>query len=539
MKIVFSFLILMLSFQGLRAQVETDSITQVKPAGFPVIAKDTLFYLQQGIGPFSAEERVNQINRKIADFLSNESKVVDSLKISKNNITLDIVVEGTIIMSVTDKDASLLGLNLNRATNYYFEFLQDGLTKETIFNWQGLVINILIALLIIGAFLYGLKFYNRFFRAIYIKIHAQEGKRIKNISVKNYQLLKSDALTSIIIYAAKGLRIVVLVLVVYLLLPILFSLFPWTQGIANTLFQLILTPLKKLGSGLLGYLPNLLTIVVTVVVTSYFLKMIKFFRIEIENSRLVVPGFFPDWAKPTYNILKGVILALVLIGVFPLLPMGGSESFKGVSAFFGLLIALGGASAISNVIAGVVVTYMRSFKIGDRVRIGDVTGDVQEKSLLNTRIKTIKNEIITIPNSNLLTSHTINYTTANDEDGLILHSTVTIGYDVPWRQVHQLLIEAGLKTEHVKKLPKPYVYQTSLDDFYVSYQINVRTREVQKMSKIYSDLHQNIQDGFNKAGVEILSPHYRAQRDGNHITIPQENLPADYVAPWFRIKKVE
>ena len=537
MKIVFSFLILMLSFQGLRAQIETDSITQIKPSGFPVIAKDTLFYLQQGIGPFSAEERVNQINRKIANFLSSDTQVADSLRILKNNMTQDITVEGTIIMSVTEKDAVQLGLNLNRTTIYYYEILQEGLTKETVFDWQGLIINILIALLIVGVFLYGLKYYNRFFRAIYIKIHAQEGKLIKSISIKNYQLLKSEILTRIIVYAAKGLRIVILVLVIYLLLPILFSLFPWTQGIADTLFQLILTPLKKLGIGLLDYLPNFLTIVVTVVVTRYFLRMIKFFKVEIEEGRLLVPGFFPDWAKPTYNILKGIILALVLIGIFPLLPMGNTDSFKGVSAFFGLLIALGGASAISNIIAGVVVTYMRSFKIGDRVRIGDVTGDVQEKSLLNTRIKTIKNEIITIPNSNLLTSHTINYTTANDEDGLILHTTVTIGYDVPWRQVHELLIEAGLKTEFVKKMPHPYVYQTSLDDFYVSYQINVRTREVQKMSKIYSDLHQNIQDGFNAAGVEIMSPHYGAHRDGNQSTIPQENLPADYVAPWFRIKK--
>ncbi|MFT6969551.1 MAG: small-conductance mechanosensitive channel, partial [Roseivirga sp.] len=260
-------------------------------------------------------------------------------------------------------------------------------------------------------------------------------------------------------------------------------------------------------------------------------------KVEIEKERLVIPGFFPDWARPTYNIVKAIILALVLIGIFPLLPFGESESFKGVSAFFGILIAFGGASAISNVIAGVLVTYMRSFKIGDRVRIGDVVGDVQQKSLLNTRIKTIKNEIITIPNSNLLTNNTMNYTTANDEDGLILHTTVTIGYDVPWRDVHKLLIDAGLKTESIKKLPHPYVYQTSLDDFYVSYQLNVRTREIHKMAKIYSDLHQNIQDGFNKAGVEIMSPHYGAHRDGNQSTIPADNLPTDYQAPWFRVKK--
>lgn len=217
--------------------------------------------------------------------------------------------------------------------------------------------------------------------------------------------------------------------------------------------------------------------------------------------------------------------------------MSDSDVFKGVSTFFGVLLALGGAGAFSNVIAGLVITYMRSFKIGDRVKIAEVVGDVTEKTLLNTKIKTIKNEIITIPNSQLLSSHTINYTSANEEDGLFLFTTVTLGYDVPWRKVHKVLVEAALATEFVKKLPKPFVLQTSLDDFYVSYQLNVRTREVHKMANIYSELHQNIQDKCNEAGIEIMSPHYGAVRDGNQSTIPQENLPEDYQARWFRIKK--
>jgi len=440
-------------------------------------------------------------------------------------------------MSIGMDDANALGLSLDRTSDYYFQLLKTGLDKTAPFSFRLLIINIVIAILILAAFLFGLKYYNRFFRAVYTKIEAQKGNRIKGINLKNYELLKPEVETSIFIYIAKGLRVAVLVLIVYLLLPTVFSLFPWTQGIANTLFHYIVTPLKAIGQGLVDYLPNLLTIIVTVVITNYFLKLIKFFKMEIEKGNLVIPGFHADWSKPTYNILKAIILALVLIGIFPLLPFGNSESFKGISAFFGILIAFGGASAISNVIAGILVTYMRSFKIGDRVRIGDVVGDVQEKSLLNTRIKTIKNEIITIPNSNLLTSNTMNYTTANDEDGLILHTTVTIGYDVPWREVHKLLIDAGLKTEYIKKLPKPYVLQTSLDDFYVSYQLNVRTRDIDKMARIYSELHQNIQDGFNEAGVEIMSPHYGAHRDGNQSTIPANHLPTDYIAPWFRVKK--
>jgi small-conductance mechanosensitive channel len=538
MKIVFSFFLLLISFSGINAQAPADSIP-AKPVGFPIIAKDTLFYINTGIGPYSAKQRAEQINKKITDYLANEDLLSDSLHIERSDRVNDITCGDYLLMSIGPNDAEALGFSLERATDYYFQYLKTGLDKTEPFSLQRLIINIVIALVILSAFLFGLKFYNRFFRAVYIKIHSQNGKLIKGISFKNYELLKSDVETSFFVYVIKGLRVAILVLVVYLLLPTLFSLFPWTQGIANTLFNYIMNPLKAMGNGFIEYLPKLLTIIVTVVVTGYFLKLINFFKVEIENGRLVLPGFYADWAKPTYNIFKAIILALVLIGIFPLLPFGDSESFKGVSAFFGILIAFGGASAISNVIAGILVTYMRSFKIGDRVRIGDVVGDVKQKSLLNTRIKTIKNEIITIPNSILLTSNTMNYTTANDEDGLILHTTVTIGYDVPWRKVHELLINVGLKTEFIKKLPKPYVYQTSLDDFYVSYQLNVRTREVHKMAKIYSDLHQNIQDAFNEAGVEIMSPHYGAHRDGNQSTIPPDYLPTDYLAPWFRVKKTD
>lgn len=536
MRVVFGCIFLVFSVFGAQAQAPRDS-TVVVPSSYPIIAKDTLFSISTGIGPYSAEQRAKQINKRIAVYLENEKLLADSIHIEKSAITNDIRCVGFMIMSVSANDAATLGLSLDRTTDYYFELIKEGLDKTKPFSIQRLVINVVIAILILLSFLFGLKYYNRFFRAVYIKIHSQNGKLIKGIKFRNYELLKPEVETSIIVYAAKMLRIAILVLVVYLLLPTLFSLFPWTQGIANTLFEYIMNPLKAIGKGFINYLPKLVTVVVTLVVTFYFLKLIKFFKVEIEKERLVIPGFFPDWARPTYNIVKAIILALVLIGIFPLLPFGESESFKGVSAFFGILIAFGGASAISNVIAGVLVTYMRSFKIGDRVRIGDVVGDVQQKSLLNTRIKTIKNEIITIPNSNLLTNNTMNYTTANDEDGLILHTTVTIGYDVPWRDVHKLLIDAGLKTESIKKLPHPYVYQTSLDDFYVSYQLNVRTREIHKMAKIYSDLHQNIQDGFNKAGVEIMSPHYGAHRDGNQSTIPADNLPTDYQAPWFRVKK--
>ena len=222
--------------------------------------------------------------------------------------------------------------------------------------------------------------------------------------------------------------------------------------------------------------------------------------------------------------------------IFPYLPGSDSQVFKGVSVFLGVLFTFGSSGSLSNVIAGLVLTYMRAFKIGDRVKIADITGDIIEKSLLVTRVRTANNEMISIPNSNVIGSHTINYSSDSLDKGLILHTTVTIGYDVPWKNIHQALLDAVDRTEHLLKEPKPFVLQTGLEDFYVAYQINAYTREANKQAGIYSHLHQNIQDCCNEAGIEIMSPHYRAARDGSLTTIPEKYHSKDYKVPSFNIK---
>ena len=165
---------------------------------------------------------------------------------------------------------------------------------------------------------------------------------------------------------------------------------------------------------------------------------------------------------------------------------------------------------------------MRPFRIGDRVKVGEISGEIVEKTMLVTRLRTIKNEDVSIPNSAILNGSTTNYSSSAKNLGLILNSSVTIGYDVPWRRVHQLLIEAANNTPLINDNPAPFVLQTSLDDFYVSYQINGYTQNAEKAAKIYSDLHANILDAFNKADIEILSPHYRAERDGSTTTVVKE-----------------
>lgn len=250
----------------------------------------------------------------------------------------------------------------------------------------------------------------------------------------------------------------------------------------------------------------------------------------MQSERLKLRGFYPDWAIPTYHIIRFLLYAFMIAMIYPYLPGSNSGVFQGISVFVGLIVSLGSSTVIGNIIAGLVITYMRPFKIGDRIKLNDTTGNVVEKTPLVTRIRTPKNEVVTIPNSFVMSSHTVNFSQSAREYGLIIHSEVSIGYDVPWRVVNKLLIEAALNTPGVVDDPRPFVLSTSLSDWYPVYQVNAYIKDADCLAEIYSDLHQNIQDRFNEAGVEIMSPHYMAVRDGNASTIPSnENIAGDEI----------
>jgi small-conductance mechanosensitive channel len=212
--------------------------------------------------------------------------------------------------------------------------------------------------------------------------------------------------------------------------------------------------------------------------------------------------------------------------VYPYLPGSDSRIFQGVSVLVGIIFSLGSSSAIGNLVAGLVVTYMRPFKIGDRIKINDVTGFVVEKTLMVIRLKTHKNEYVTFPNMMILNSSIVNYHTSSDEDeeGLILNTTITFGYGTPWQTVHEILINAALATSHVQKKPAPFVLQTAMDDFYAVYQINFYTKEVELVPRIYSELYQNIQDGFRAAGIDMTAPHFR-------VNIPYQDSAGTFPPP--------
>jgi small-conductance mechanosensitive channel len=376
------------------------------------------------------------------------------------------------------------------------------------------------------------KAYKRFIN--YLDIH--KGRLLKNLAYKDYTFLTAEQEMKMILVILRIFKAFVYILLAYFTLSIVFSIFPFTRGWADRLLQLIWTPFKSIILAIWEYLPNLFTIVVIYFVMSYFIRLVKYIFQEIDSEKLRLPNFHADWAMPTYSIVRFLLYAFMFVLIFPYLPGSDSNVFRGVSVFIGVLFSLGSSSAIANMVAGLVITYMRPFKMGDRIKIGDIIGDVMEKNLLVTRIKTPKNEEITIPNASILSGNTTNYSSLARTEGLIIHTIVTIGYDVPWKQIHQALIDAALRTEKLLKEPPPFVLQTGLEDFYVSYQINAYTKESKMLAHIYSELHQNIQDCCFERGIEILSPHYRAARDGNMTTIPQSYLPNDYKTPSFNLK---
>lgn len=510
--------------------------------GSPVIlGDDTLFYIQARIASFSPEFRAQVVSKRISEFAKDPQMRLDALTIVDNKeAALTDVREGEqTLITIADVDAVAAGKSRQELANEYLQILRESVTDfRASYSIQSIVRGIIYTAIATVTLIASFLVIAKSVPVVYRQLKRWQGTRIPAFTVLGSELLSARRVVDLISEILKILRLSLLLGLLYLYINLVLSFFPWTKGLARVLFGYILKAINTLASGFLSYLPNLFFLVVISFITAYTLKVIQFFFSEIERGDISLPGFYQEWAQPTYKLVRFLVLAFAATIIFPYLPGAETPAFQGISIFLGLLVSLGSSSAISNIFAGIILTYTRSFLVGDRVKIADTIGDIVDKTLFVTRIRTIKNVVITIPNSSVLGSHVVNYSaSANDPEvpPLILHTTITLGYDVPWRKVHDVLTQAALATSQILADPAPFVLQTSLDDFYVSYELNACTNSPGIMAKIYSELHQNIQDRCNKADIEILSPHYRAVRDGNQTTIPADYWPDDYQAAGFRI----
>jgi small-conductance mechanosensitive channel len=540
-------LVLLLTLSPIFAIVAQDNSTKSEQKtpletlgeGFPVMLDNQeLFTVRQGLGSFSAQERAISIENRIIKVADDESLSPQDLqiKIDPEDKNPSIVLGDIVIATVTPKDAKLYSATQEQLAKqalakikegiirYRHDRQPDNLLKDIIYTASASLVTIVLVWLTIFVS-----------SRIFPTIQRLTNSIIPSIRLQNFEIISSQTIGRLVLRLLQFFRTLTILAFLYFYLTFVLRLFPWTRQFGDKFLQYFFQTLDLVSQEIAKYLPNIFIILLIIVITHYLLKAIKPFFTALERETLVIHGFYPDWAKPTYNLLVLLIIALATVIAFPYLPGFNSPAFQGISVFLGVLFSLGSTSAIANVVGGIILIYTRSFQLGDKISIGDVIGDVIEKGLLVTRIRTPANRIITIPNSSLLNTNVINFSVSQRElkQPLILQTTITLGYDLPWRKVHATLKEAALVTKFIISEPAPFVLQTSLDDFYVSYQLNAYTDHPNKMVHIYSELHQNIQDKCNEVGIEIMSPHYNALRDGNHSTIPENYLPEDYQSPSF------
>jgi small-conductance mechanosensitive channel len=535
--------------QNQRAQSQAEpgsplslELSENKIDGFPIILDgESILLIRKGMAGFSAEERAHTVTRRLQRIASNPAIPIEELKIQEDadDNLLVLSIGSDVLLTVSQRDAQASRLTQQELAEESLQQIKTALSQyRQDRKPRQLIQNTIYAISASFAFLAICFVLIRFTGLLFPAAGRMIASRVPGFHVKNVEIISPSAISSLCLQALKFVRLIGLLVLFLSYATFILRLYPWTRAVGDSVLGYVFQAAELVLSAIGNYLPNLFVIAIIFSLAYYALRATKPFFRAIEKGNLVIPGFYADWANPTYNLLMVLVLALAAILAFPYMPGFNSPAFQGVSVFLGLLLSLGSTSAITNVIGGIILIYTRAFRVGDHIRVGDVIGDIIEKNFLAIRICTPANQIITIPNSALLNNNVTNYNISSRDLSrcLVLQSTVTLGYDVPWRKVHATLIEAALATEHILKDPSPFVLQTSLDNHYVAYQINAYTSEPNLMVFISSELHQHIQDKCNENGIEILSPNYAALRDGNRSAVPEAYLPNDYVTPPFRVE---
>ena len=475
----------------------------------PVKFEGKILFYVRGITSYPAEERAKIISERMKNIAENDSINTGSLRIEELADRSNILAGKNFIVSILDTDAEIEGLerpilteiiktNIAKAINSYrYERSSGVLLKKVIYAAVATVVFLLLLFLFL-----------RISRRLDNFLQAKLKSRIEGLETQSYHLIQAKQLWTALRGFINSIKILFIVLLIFLYLQYVLKSFPLTKPLADELFSLILSPLGSLGMGFVASLPNIIFLIVLFFVIRYLIKLIKLFFAGVSQGTITFANFDPEWSLPTYKMVRFLIIILAFVIAYPYIPGSESDAFKGVSVLLGIMFSIGSSSFISNIIAGYSLTYRRAFKIGDRIKIDDSFGDVVDMKLYVTRLRSLKNEEIIIPNSSLINSNVINYSSLAKQHGLILHTTVGIGYETPWRLVEEMLKSSADRTEGLLKEPPPFVIKKSLGDFAITYEINAYCDNPSKMMLIYSLLHQNILDVFNENNIQIMTPAY-------------------------------
>ena len=481
----------------------------------------------RGLTSLSPEQRAAAISKRIREAAADNSISADSVKIILEKDHCMIYAGPKLIMNVFEEDADVEEINrelfaqvVSQATSEAIKLYRYNRTRSILIRKSLTAAGALIIMIFVMYLIFWL------FRKTKKRLGDLIKIRIDTLENKSHNLIRGTQLWKTYNLGFKILKIVVIVTLLAAFINYLLGMFPWTSNVATYILNLLLNPFLSMGKGLLNFLPDLAFLVVIFLITRYLLKLGKLFFSSVQNSRITVKNFDPDWAMPTFSILRTLVIVFAVIVSYPYIPGSGTSAFKGISVFIGVLFSLGSSSFISNLIAGYTMTYRGAFKKGDFIQVGDKAGYVQEHKVLDTRLLSIQNEEIIIPNSVLLNSNLINYTTKARNKSLIIHTTVGIGYETPWRLVESMLKLAADRTEGLLKQPPPFVLKRSLGDFAVNYEINAYIDDTSRMHLFYTALHQNILDVFNENSVQIMTPAYMHDPETPKVVSKEQwNIP--------------
>jgi small-conductance mechanosensitive channel len=492
-----------------------------------------LFHVR-GVTSYPAEQRALAIRKRIETIAADRSVAADAVRVVETEDRSNIVAGDILVISVLDADAAPEGVTRKQLAEIFRVKVAEAIaTHRDDRSPRALMISTLYALgaTVVAAMLV---FVLRLaFRRLDALLERRYRSRVEGLETQSHQLIQAKQLWKALQGFLETVRFLAVLAIIYLTLNLVLGLYPWTRPLAQRLFSIVLEPLHAMGTGFLEALPNLVFIALLIIVIRYALKITRLFFAGVDHGTIPLSNFDREWAWPTYKIIRLLVIAFALVVAYPYIPGSGSEAFKGISIFLGVLFSLGSSSFIANMIAGYTMTYRRAYRIGDRIKVDDITGDVVEMRLMVTHLRTIKNEEVVVPNSLILNSNIINYSTLAKSRGLILHTTVGIGYETPWRKVEAMLLLAAKCTPGLLKEPAPFVLQKSLGDFAVTYELNVACDNAQGMAGFYTALHHNILDVFNEYGVQIMVPAYEGDPEAPKV-VPREQwfaAPAADVEP--------
>jgi small-conductance mechanosensitive channel len=476
----------------------------------PVTVDGVMLFKVRGVSSFPAAERAQAVTARIVAVAANPSFNPDALRIEETEMASRILADGQVVIAMYDSDGRIEGVRRQVLAKNHTTRIRDAIiayrADRSAPALQRAAVRALVATAAAVALLIAVIW---LWRRLDTALESRYRKRVEDLTAKSHDVVSAQWVWTSLRNMLQFVRSAILAVLGFILLGYLLALFPQTRQIAWSLTGWVLNPIITMGASFVATIPKLIFLSILFLVVRFLLALIRRFFEAIEQGRLVLGQFEREWALPTYKLFRLLVISFAVVVGYPYIPGSNSDAFKGVSLFLGIVFSLGSSSFLANMVAGYSLNYRRLFKVGDRVQIGDVQGEVSALRLQVTHLRTIRNEQIVVPNSVILNTHLVNYSTLAREKGLVLSTKVGIGYETPWRQVEAMLIEAARRTPGALKEPAPFVRQLTLADFAVTYALSVYTDEPLRMEDTYTDLHRNVLDVFNEYGVQIMTPAYK------------------------------